>query len=138
MITVTLPSISVVVCIASTEFSGWVGFLPLPSLNYRTFAKVVQDSVLSPFCRPFLASAAFSFIEVMGLRPRSHVRTFSTFRYLLRRLLTAVSFTSSLQNTASTVVPLFGRVIVRHEYSSHRVIRYTFLLARRIYMGPPV
>lgn len=55
---------------------------------------------------------------------------------LLRRLLTAVSFTSSLRDTASTVVPLFCRVLVRREHSSHRVIRYTFLLTHRIYMAP--
>ena len=54
----------------------------------------------------------------------------------LRRLLTAVPFASSLRDTASSVVPLFCRVFVRREYSSHRVIRYTFLLARRIYMDP--
>ena len=56
----------------------------------------------------------------------------------LYRLLTAVPFTSSLRDTATPVVSLFCRVIVRHEYSSHRVIRYTFLLARRIYMDPSV
>ena len=52
---------------------------------------------------------------------------------LLCRLLTAVSFTSSLRDTASHVVPLFCRVLVMREYSSHRVIHYTFLLTCRIY-----
>ena len=55
---------------------------------------------------------------------------------LLRRLLTAVPFASSLRDTASTEFPLFGQVVLKREYSSHRVIRYTFLLARRIYMNP--
>ena len=56
----------------------------------------------------------------------------------IRRLLTAVPFTSSLRDTASHGVPLFVRVVAMREYSSHRVIRYTFLLARRIYIDPSV
>ena len=55
---------------------------------------------------------------------------------LLYPLLTAVPFASPLRGTASSVVPLLCRVLVRREYSSHRVIRYTFLLARRIYTVP--
>jgi len=75
-----------------------------------------------------LASGCPSFLRLsvtikVRLFLRSHVRTFGVKKRLLRRLLTAVPFTSSLRDTASAVVPLFCRVFVRHEYSSHRVIR---------------
>ena len=65
-----------------------------------------------------------------------HVRTFSSLGCLLCPLLTAAPFTSSVPDTASAVVPLFCRVLARRECSSHRVIRHTFLLARRIYIIP--
>ena len=61
---------------------------------------------------------------------------FKIIKHLLCRLLTAVPFTSPLRGTASTDVFLFGRILIRREYSSHRVIRYIFLLTCRIYTNP--
>ena len=102
---------------------------------YESGTRLSPDSsVLALDCSSFLR---LSVVIEVGSFLCFHVRAFSGhLSHPLCPLLTAVPFTSSILDTASAVVPLFCRVLVGREHSSHRVSHYTFLLARRIYTVP--